>query len=87
MELGALVVLLIPEARTPGGASVWSWYWPLANTLYFVGLIAAGIAIIWTVPALTDAIRRSDAVDRSLSMTALALAVLAIVINRLAPYH
>jgi hypothetical protein len=75
----------VPEERTPGGASVWSWYWPLANTLYFVGLIAAAVVIPWALLAL--AVRRGEAAQRSLSVGALALGVLAIAINRLVPYH
>jgi hypothetical protein len=85
MEVGALVVLLIPEERTSQGASVWSWYWPLANTLYFVGLIAATIAIGWAVASLAASL--SKAGNRSASLIALGLGVLAIVVNRLVPYH
>jgi hypothetical protein len=85
MEVGALVVLLIPEQRTPSGGSVWSWYWPLANTLYFVGLIGAATAIVGAV--LTLATSRSNSVGRSQLLAALGLAVLAIVVNRLGPYR
>jgi hypothetical protein len=85
MELGALIVLLVPEERTSQGASVWSWYWPLANTLYFVGLIAAAIAIAWAVVSL--AANLSTGGKRSRSLIALGLGVLAIVVNRLVPYH
>ncbi|MDQ2912782.1 MAG: hypothetical protein M3T56_05945 [Chloroflexota bacterium] len=84
MELGALVVRLVPEERTPSGASVWSWYWPLANILFFVGLLTAVIAILWAVPALTT--NRSNAGGRSTALAALGLGVLAIVVNRLVPY-
>ena len=85
MEIGALVVLLIPEERTSQGASVWSWYWPLANTLYFVGLIAAAIAIAWALVSLAASV--STGGNRSRSLIALGLGVLAIVVNRLVPYH
>lgn len=85
MELGALLVLLVPEERSPTGASVWSWYWPLVNTLYFVGLLAAAIAIPWAVLALMT--RRSGALSRSTSFIAVGLAILAIVVNRLVPYR
>jgi Ni/Fe-hydrogenase subunit HybB-like protein len=85
MELGALVVLVVPEERTSQGASVWSWYWPLANTLYFVGLIAGAIAIAWAVVSLAASM--SKAGNRSSSLIALGLGALAIVVNRLVPYH
>lgn len=85
MELGALLVLLVPEQRSPTGASISSWYWPLANTLYFVGLIAAGAAILWAMLALVTS--RMNARGRSISLTAFGLAVLAIVVNRLVPYQ
>jgi pilus assembly protein TadC len=85
MELGALIVLLVPEERTPSGASVWSWYWPLANTLYFVGLIAAAIAIVWAVVGL--ATNWSNAGHRPKSLIAFGVAILAIAVNRLVPYH
>lgn len=85
MELGALIVLLVPEERTSQGGSVWSWYWPLPNTLYFVGLIVAAIAISWAVVSL--AASPSTPGNRSRSLIALGLGVLAIVVNRLVPYH
>jgi hypothetical protein len=85
MELGALIVLLVPEERTSQGASVWSWYWPLANTLYFVGFIAAAIAIAWAVVSLAASL--STGGNRSRSLIAFGLGVLAIVVNRLVPYH
>ena len=85
MEVGALVVLLIPEQRTPSGGSLWSWYWPLANTLYFVGLIGAATAIVAAVLRLATSL--SDPVGRSQLFAAFGLAVLAIVVNRLVPYQ
>ena len=84
-ELGALIVLSIPEARTPEGASVWSWYWPLANTLYFLGLIAAAIAAVGSLPALAG--RPDRTTDRGRAAAAVVVAVLAFAINRLAPWR
>jgi len=86
MELGAMAVLLVPEARTPSGASVWSWYWPLANTLYFVGLILAGIAVVWAVSVVAARDRQSEG-DRTIALAALAVSVLAIVVNRFVNYR
>jgi hypothetical protein len=85
MEIGALIVLLVPEERTASGGSVWSWYWPLANTLYFVGLIAAVISIVWALVGLVTS--WSNRADRSRSVIAFGLGVAAIVVNRLVPYQ
>lgn len=87
MELGALLVLLVPEARTSEGASVWSWYWPLANSLYFLGLIAAGVAIISALPGLVATREQREPGERMNSLATLGVSVLAIVINRLVNYR
>ena len=87
MELGALIVLLVPEARTPSGGSIWSWYWPLANGLYFLGLIAAGATILWALQRLVETRGGDVPGDRAVSLTALGGSVLAIVVNRLIEYR
>ena len=86
MELGAMIVLLVPEARTPSGASVWSWYWPLANTLYFLGLLLAGAAAVWAISVVARRDQHGEG-DRTIALGALAVSVLAIVVNRVVNYR
>jgi hypothetical protein len=79
-QTAAALLLLIQEPQPAFLHPEWAWYWPVVNTLYFGGAIAAIIAII--SGALGYAMTRLTP-----AAVAFALGMAAMAINRLAPYR
>jgi hypothetical protein len=76
----ATLLLLVQEPQPAFLHPEWSWYWPVVNTLYFGGLLVTLVSII--SGAIGLAVTRSGAAAAALAMAGVALAL-----NRLAPYR
>jgi hypothetical protein len=79
-EIAAALLLLIHEPQPAYLHPEWAWYWPVANTLYFGGLLLAGVAVLGSAIGLV--VLRTQAVAIGLLVALAALAI-----NRIAPYR
>jgi hypothetical protein len=78
-QVAAALLLLVREPE-PTSEFAWAWYWPVVNTLYFGGILVAFVAIFSAAVGFVMTRTGSTA-------AALALAVAAVAVNRLAPYR
>jgi hypothetical protein len=79
-EIAAALLLLVQEPQPAALHPEWAWYWPVVNTLYFGGLLAALVALVSAAIAFA-------ATRTRLAAAAFLIGIAAGVANRIAPYR